>query len=98
MFSQTYKEKIFVVSQQLSEKIRMQINRNALTRQRGVKIVQAQRENYMIRLGIAVLTGIKLMWSTTAGDSVLIATTRIIIKYQPRVTRWEAARGTNIGR
>ena len=69
-----------MVSQQLSQKIRTQINGKALTRQGGVKIAQAHSKNNMIRSGIPELTDIKLIWATTDGGATLIVTTRIIRK------------------
>ena len=77
-----------MVLQQLSQKIRTQINGKALTRQGGVKIAQAHSKNNMIRSGIAELMGIKLMWATTDGCATLMVTTKIIIKKLCGVTQW----------
>ena len=52
----------------------------------------------MIRSGIAVLAVTKLIWAITAGRAALLVTEKIIIRQQRGVTRWEAVRGTNIGR
>ena len=52
-FSQTYWAKLFVVSHQLSHKNRTQININALTRYRGVRIARSQNKNIGIRSVIA---------------------------------------------
>ena len=51
----------------------------------------------MICLVIDGLTGIKFMWATIDVHAALLVTTIFIIKQQRRVTRWEAAIGTNIG-
>ena len=62
-----------------------------------MRISLAQNKNRMIRSGIDGLKFIKLMWAITSGRDALLATTKTIIKQQCGATRWEAARGTNIG-
>ena len=86
-----------MVSQQLIQKIRTQINGKAPTRQGGVKIAQANSKKNMIGSGITELRDIKLMWATTDGGATLMVTTILIRKKRCGVTRWLAASGIKIG-
>ena len=86
------------MSQQLSHETITQINVNTMIIQGGTKIAQKQKKNNTTRSGISEITGIKLMWTTTAGCAALLVTKIIIGKNQRGVTQWEAVRGTKIGR